>query len=75
MPMELAVHKPTCPTRRRPCNCNPEVFPVAQAREAYAACHGDSGRIEHGTWTPPVHVNTIDTRNSQSRRHTRVISD
>lgn len=75
MPMELFVHKPACASRRRPCDCNPDVYPVTQAGEALAACQGDSGRLEHGTWTPPVHVATIDHPNSQARRHDREISN
>lgn len=69
--MELIVHKPTCTVRGRPCACEPEVFPVERAREAFDACEEAPGRLEHGRWTPPVHVDTLDTPNSQAKRHGR----
>ncbi len=75
MPLGLYAHRLTCTTRRRPCDCNPEAFPLDQAEEALKACNGDHRYLELGAWTPPVHVDVIEVPRSQSERHKRQISN
>lgn len=75
MPLALFAHRMDCITRHRPCDCEPKPFPVEKAEEALAACNGDHRYLELGQWTPPVRVDTIETPNSQSKRHDREISN
>lgn len=74
MPLELVIHAATCPTRRRPCECEKRTFDAAtQAETAREAHGGDVTRMEL-SYQPPVHMHTIPVERSQARRHRREIA-
>jgi hypothetical protein len=74
VPLELAVHAPSCMWREEQCTCTPQLF--TDPRAAKAVYGDNSNRLELAKISPPARrpPDQLPAHNSQSRRHTRVIS-